>query len=31
VKGATRSDVLEMVAQMRATGRIRAYLDPPRV
>ena len=31
VKGASRADVLEMVATMRASGRIRAYLDPPRV
>jgi primosomal protein N' (replication factor Y) len=31
IKGASRPDVLEMVAQMRGSGRIRAYLDPPRV
>lgn len=30
VKGRQRSDVLQMVAEMRSTGRIRAYLDPPR-
>jgi len=31
IKGASRPDVLEMVSQMRGSGRIRAYLDPPRV
>jgi primosomal protein N' len=31
IKGASRPDVLQMVAQMRGSGRIRAYLDPPRV
>lgn len=31
LKGASRADVLDLVAQMRAAGRIRAYLDPPRV
>ena len=31
VKGRDRGDVLALVAEMRASGRVRAYLDPPRV
>lgn len=30
VKGRDRSEVLSLVAELRAAGRIRAYLDPPR-